>query len=173
MVIWGGENEKYYQLWNLGAWKRFLWRLLSSLVLQNVSWPETWVQTTCSIFNHLFMSITFPPDWSRFSVCSNKICLPLCLIQCLHHASHGSGLVPLTVVSSLHHALHRRLSDSCAAQWHPGWTIRNPIITQKYINICRVKAHRKDRDFTFLSISATSFITPLNHSNDPGSLVTQ
>jgi hypothetical protein len=66
------------------------------------------------------------------------------------------------------------LSDSCGALWHPGC---NHALEQhpasSVINIARGSLHRRIRGVTFLSTSATSSITPLNHSNDPGSLVTQ
>lgn len=39
--------------------------------------------------------------------------------------------------------------------------------------IFEVEKHQEIRYITFRSNSATSFITPLNHSKDPASLVTQ
>lgn len=132
LMSFEGENEhigvKYYQLWNSGAWKQFLWKLLSSLVLQNVSWP---VITKLNAQSAI-MLVKFLPDYSlveSWYCVSSKMCLPWCLIQCLRHAWRGSVLAPLTVGSSLHHAPRTRLSDNCATQWHPAWAIRNPIVT--------------------------------------------
>ena len=104
-------GREIYQLLNWGAWRQSWWRLLSSLVLQNVSSPVEYrvdVQLT-------------------ESTCKRRLCiyfsfrsLPLCLRRCQHHAWHGSELAPWTAELSAHRAPRKRSSDNCAALSHPG-----------------------------------------------------
>jgi len=83
----------------------------------------TWNMNTINMFksNHDHQhSRDYHSANSWYSVYWTKVCLPLCLTLCLHHAWRGSGPAPSTAGSSLHLAPHTRSSDSCAAQWHPG-----------------------------------------------------
>ena len=88
------------------------------------------------------------------------------VVQGLHHRQQGRPCISLLI-----HArqIVVQLNDTLVKP-----SGRQEPHRHEYINnICKENSTQKGRDITFMSISATSFITPLNHSNDPGSLVTQ
>jgi len=88
------------------------------------------------------------------------------VVQGLHHRQQGRPCISLLI-----HArqIVVQLNDTLVKP-----SGRQEPHRHEYINnICKENSTQKGRDITFMSISATSFITPLNHSNDPGSLLTQ